>query len=60
MNDPFANEPYRYPVFRVNSAKPFNAEPPLEVLTDSFITPKELFYIRNHLPVLEVDPEKYR
>ncbi|XP_039250360.2 sulfite oxidase-like [Styela clava] len=59
-NDPFGNEPYRFPVFRVNSAKPFNAEPPLEVLTDSFITPNEMFYVRNHLPVPEVDPETFR
>lgn len=60
QNDPFANEPYRFPIFRVNSAKPFNAEPPLSVLTDSFITPNNMFYVRNHLPVPEVDAKTFK
>ena len=49
-------KPTRLPLFRVNSDKPFNAEPPLTVITDSFITPNELFYVRNHLPVPTIDP----
>nr|XP_002125613.2 sulfite oxidase-like [Ciona intestinalis] len=60
LNDPFAKEPARLPVFRINSKKPFNAEPPLELLTDSYITPNDLFYVRNHLPVPDIDPETYR
>jgi len=60
MNDPFANEPMRLPLFRINSKKPFNAEPPPKVLADSFITPNELFYIRNHLPVPQIDPETFK
>ncbi|XP_076805303.1 sulfite oxidase-like [Clavelina lepadiformis] len=60
LNDPFANEPFRLPVLRINSQKPFNAEPPLEVLTDSFITPNELFYVRNHLPVPDFDLENFK
>nr|CAB3266707.1 sulfite oxidase-like [Phallusia mammillata] len=60
LNDPFANEPSRLPVFKINSKKPFNAEPPLEVLTDSYITPNELFYVRNHLPVPKIDLKSYR
>lgn len=60
MNDPFASEPSRLPAFRVNSAKPFNAEPPPKLLTDSFITPNELFYVRNHLPVPQIDPENFK
>lgn len=44
----------------VNNARPFNAEPPRELLVDAgFITPNELYYVRNHLPVPTVDPEKY-
>lgn len=35
----------------VRSAKPMNAETPLELLAGSLITPTELFYVRNHLPV---------
>ena len=60
MENPFANEPARLPLLKVNSAQPFNAEPPLEVLADSYITPTSLFYVRNHLPVPVVDPAKYR
>lgn len=45
----------------VNNARPFNAEPPPELLLDAgFITPNELYYVRNHLPVPTVDPETYR
>ena len=39
----------------VNSEKPFNAEPPLQLLTDNFITPNPIFFVRNHLPVPVVD-----
>ena len=37
-----------------------NAETPKELLAAALITPNELFYIRNHLPVPEVDPETFR
>uniref|UniRef100_A0A8C6V922 sulfite oxidase n=1 Tax=Naja naja TaxID=35670 RepID=A0A8C6V922_NAJNA len=46
-DDPYANDPPRHPALRVNTLKPFNAEPPPELL-------------RNHLPVPVVDPETYR
>ena len=39
-DDPYGNEPSRHPVFNINNLKPFNAEPPLNVLADNFITPK--------------------
>jgi len=58
--DPYKNDPPRHPAFLINSEKPFNAEPPPELLMDSFITPNELFYKRNHLPVPVIDPETYR
>lgn len=45
----------------MNSSRPFNAEPPPELLLDAgFITPNELYYVRNHLPVPLIDPKKYR
>lgn len=57
----FVQEPARLPVFIVNSSRPFNAEPPPELLLDAgFITPNELYYVRNHLPVPLIDPKKYR
>ncbi|KAM4613497.1 sulfite oxidase, mitochondrial isoform 2-T2 [Polymixia lowei] len=58
--DPYSSDPDRHPVLRVNSLKPFNAEPPPELLTDNYITPSALFFKRNHLPVPRVDPASYR
>lgn len=55
--DLYMNEPERDPRLVVRSAKPFNAEMPLSAATER-LTPNELFYVRNHLPVPEVDPEK--
>ena len=60
MDDPFINDPVRSPILKAGSKKPFNAEPPLQLITDTFITPNEMFYVRNHLPVPKVDPETYR
>ncbi|CAG2184292.1 unnamed protein product, partial [Oppiella nova] len=57
--DPYDNDPPRHPVLRVRSKKPFNAEPPEELLTQQFFTPKEIFFVRNHLPVPEIDIENY-
>lgn len=59
INDPFANEPIRHPALRPVSQRPFNAEPPPEILADSFITPSDLFFVRNHLPVPKIDMEHY-
>eukprot|EP00189_Rhodosorus_marinus_P013086 CAMPEP_0184738324 /NCGR_PEP_ID=MMETSP0315-20130426/1003_1 /TAXON_ID=101924 /ORGANISM="Rhodosorus marinus, Strain UTEX LB 2760" /LENGTH=549 /DNA_ID=CAMNT_0027205989 /DNA_START=781 /DNA_END=2430 /DNA_ORIENTATION=- len=58
-SDPYANDPARSPLLTVRSHKPFNAEPPLELL-DSEITPNDLFYVRNHLPVPKVDAKDYK
>jgi hypothetical protein len=33
-------------MFAVNMKTPFNAEPPFSVLTDSFITPRDFFFVR--------------
>ena len=40
IDDPYANEPKRHPALIPRSQKPFNAEPPEELLTKSFLTPK--------------------
>jgi len=60
--DPYASDPTneRHPALKVLTAKPFNAETPSAILASSFLTPNELFYIRNHLPVPKVDPNTYR
>lgn len=57
--DPYFHDPKRLPIFSIRSSKPFNAEPPLKILADKFFTPNDIFFIRNHLPVPEVDPEDY-
>ncbi|XP_077583044.1 sulfite oxidase, mitochondrial [Stigmatopora nigra] len=58
-SDPYWADPERHPALRVNSPKPFNAEPPMEILTDSYVTPSAFFFKRNHLPVPKVDPASY-
>lgn len=59
LEDPYVNEPRRHPSLKPSSIKPFNAEPPVSLLGESFITPNDLFYVRNHLPVPEVDEKTY-
>lgn len=59
--DPYENDPKdRLPALVVRSQKPMNAETPLQVLAGAFITPTQLFYIRNHLPVPVVDSKEWR
>lgn len=58
-NDPYSGDPIRNPILQVNSAKPFNAESPTQLLVETFLTPNELFFIRNHLPVPKLKPEEY-
>ena len=59
-DDPYKDEPTRNPLLIVHGAKPFNAEPPLDILERYYLTPNEVFFVRNHLPVPKIDPEKYR
>ncbi|XP_044851409.1 sulfite oxidase, mitochondrial isoform X3 [Mauremys mutica] len=60
QGDPYSGDPPRHPALKVNSLKPFNAEPPAELLTETYLTPNQLFFKRNHLPVPAVDPASYR
>lgn len=41
------------------SEKPFNAETPMSLMTDSFYTPNDLFYVRSHLPTPDIPAEEY-
>ena len=56
---PYANDPLRSPVLKVNTQTPFNAETPTVLLAENYITPNDIFFVRNHLPVPRVDPERY-
>lgn len=44
----------------VHSTNPYNAEPPPERLRENFITPRELFYVRNHGTIPAVDADAFR
>jgi sulfite oxidase len=50
-DDPYAREPHRDSHLRVHSDTPMNAEVPTRYLTESYLTPNHLFYIRHHHPV---------
>eukprot|EP00039_Didymoeca_costata_P015873 m.275784 g.275784 ORF g.275784 m.275784 type:complete len:649 (+) comp16295_c0_seq2:1254-3200(+) len=46
---------------RIPSEKPWNSEPAdLSVLVDSYFTPNDMFFVRNHNAVPAVDPKEYR
>jgi len=49
--DPYENEPVRHPKLKVHSDQPMNAEVPAQLITASYLTPSDLFYIRHHHPV---------
>lgn len=51
QEDPFAREPERDSRLIVHSDTPMNAECPSRLLTESYLTPANLFYIRHHHPV---------
>ncbi|KAI9328078.1 Oxidoreductase, molybdopterin-binding domain-containing protein [Obelidium mucronatum] len=55
----FHNDPVRDPQLITRSERPCNAETPPSLLTDSFVTPNNLFFVRNHLPVPEMDLSEY-
>lgn len=57
--DPYYAEPVRHSVLKIVNKKPFNAETPQPLLVENFYTPNELFYVRNHLPIPEIDPNTY-
>jgi len=58
--DPYSRDPKRHPALVSCSEKPYNAETPPELLTDNFLTPNDIFFVRNHLPVPKVDMAEYR
>lgn len=57
---PYATDPERSPILKVLSKEPFNSETPSKLLSATNYTPNEIFFVRNHLPVPEVDLADYR
>jgi len=49
--DPYEHEPERNSKLIVHGDTPMNAEVPRDVITERYLTPNELFYIRHHHPV---------
>jgi sulfite oxidase len=58
--DMFETDPVRHPDLLPATSKPFNGEPRIELLTESYLTPNNIFYTRNHLAVPDICPEEYR
>ncbi len=59
MENEIAKSFDKHPRLIVREANPFNAEPPPGLLRRSIITPPELFYVRNHASVPEIDADSY-
>ena len=56
---PYANDPIRSPILKVNTQTPFSAETPSVLLAENYITLNDIFFVRNHLPVPQVDLGQY-
>jgi sulfite oxidase len=52
-------EPKRHPALTVKSAKPFNAETPAAAMTGASVVANEIFYVRNHMPVPDIDASNF-
>ncbi|MBA2341132.1 MAG: sulfite oxidase, partial [Pyrinomonadaceae bacterium] len=59
MNNSAAKLFGKHPRLIVRETEPFNAEPPVDLLRSSLVTPSELFYVRNHAPVPQVDIDSF-
>jgi sulfite oxidase len=51
---------HKHPDLVVRQALPYNGGPPPQRLAAAFFTPNDLFFVRNHAPVPEVDPTAFR
>ncbi|XP_026739148.1 probable sulfite oxidase, mitochondrial isoform X2 [Trichoplusia ni] len=56
----WVKEPFRDKRLIVKTSKPFNAEIPAKMQIAHFDTPNELFYVRQHMPVPDLDAEQHR
>jgi sulfite oxidase len=58
--DPYDQDPDRHPGLIFHNNKPCNAEVPVELMMDSWLTPNPVWFIRHHHPVPVIDAGKYR
>ena len=59
FTNPYADDPQRHPDLLHCTTHPFNGEPRIERLTENYYTPNELHYVRNHLPVPDIDDDDW-
>ena len=62
-DDPYAKEPVRHRALIIHGDTPCNAESPPHLLTNSYLTPSSIFYVRHHHPVPflpELDKANFR
>jgi Oxidoreductase molybdopterin binding domain len=55
----YESDPIRDPNLLGCTVKPWCGEPRIELLTRDYYTPNELFYVRNHLAVPDIDEGDY-
>jgi sulfite oxidase len=53
-------DPSKHSEMITHSEQPRNLEPPIERLRQDFATPTELFYVRNHGSLPQIDANEYR
>eukprot|EP00308_Calcidiscus_leptoporus_P001057 CAMPEP_0119358582 /NCGR_PEP_ID=MMETSP1334-20130426/6761_1 /TAXON_ID=127549 /ORGANISM="Calcidiscus leptoporus, Strain RCC1130" /LENGTH=549 /DNA_ID=CAMNT_0007373115 /DNA_START=8 /DNA_END=1657 /DNA_ORIENTATION=+ len=58
-DDPYKDEPRRHAALRLLAETPCSAESPLQLVADHYLTPSELFFVRNHHPVPRLDAREY-
>ena len=54
INDPYINDPIRSKELKYFNKQPCNAATPIYSIMDNWITPNDLWYIRNHHPVPKI------
>ena len=59
FGDQYETDPVRDPNLLPCTEKPWCGEPRIDLLTNDYLTPNELFYVRNHLAVPDIDPDEY-
>lgn len=52
--------PGKHPAFIVRAREPLNGGPPPELLRRSPVTPADLFFVRSHGAIPQIDPASYR
>ena len=59
IKDPYVNDPIRNSDLNFHSISPCIAEAPKSLIMDNWITPNELWYVRNYHPVPDIDSNNY-